>query len=129
MQRSMFKSKIHRAVITHADLDYEGSITIDASLLEAADILPHEQVAVWNVTRGTRLETYALPGPPGSGVVCLNGAAAHGNLPGDVVIIATFALLSADEIRTHRPKVVRVDGDNRLLGTSSERPGPELPAP
>ena len=77
MTRNMFKSKIHRAVVTDADLEYEGSVTLDTNLLEAADILPFEAVHIWNVTRGTRLQTYALEGPRGSGVCCINGAAAH----------------------------------------------------
>ena len=106
---SMFKSKIHRATVTQADLHYEGSVTIDVVLLEAADILPHEDVRVWNVTRGTRLETYALGGERGSGVVCINGAAAHMCQPGDVVIIATFAQLGEQELRSHQPRVVFVD--------------------
>src|SRR4051794_31012423 len=88
--RFMFKSKIHRAVVTQADVDYEGSITIDASLLEAADILPFEEVHVWDVTRGSRLVTYAMAAPPGSGTICINGAGAHLVHPGALVIIATF---------------------------------------
>src|SRR3954468_3552744 len=112
--RSMLKSKIHRAVVTHADVDYEGSITVDARLLEAADILPFEKVAIWNVTRGTRLETYALEGPAGSGLACVNGAAAHHNKPGDLIIIATFAEMDDAEARAHQPTVVLVDGQNRI---------------
>jgi len=127
MRRTMFNGKIHRAVITHADLDYEGSVTIDAELMEAADILPHEQVHVWNITRGTRLETYALPGPAGSGIVCVNGAAAHHNQVGDLVILASFVELEHADARFHRPHVVRVDGRNRIVGMVEERPGPALP--
>src|SRR6516165_2636654 len=93
MNRFMLKSKIHRATVTHADVDYEGSLTLDVDLLEAADILPHEEVHVWNVTRGTRLRTYALAGEPGLGVVCVNGAAAHLARPADLVIVASFTLL------------------------------------
>ena len=130
MTRRMLKSKIHRATVTHADLDYEGSVTIDAALLEAADILPYESVHIWNVTRGTRLVTYALVGPRGSGAVCVNGAAAHHNQPGDLVILATFAHMTRDEARTHKPTVVRVDGDNRPLGDErEEQPGPVLHSP
>jgi aspartate 1-decarboxylase len=125
--RHMFRAKIHRAVITHADLDYEGSVTVDEELLEAADILEYEAVHIWNVTRGTRLQTYALRGPRGSGVVCINGAAAHLNRPGDLVIIASFADMTEEEARQHRPKVVRVDSNNRLLGLDEETPGPQLP--
>jgi aspartate 1-decarboxylase len=91
MRRILFKSKIHRATVTQADLDYEGSVTIDATLLRAADILPYEKVHIWNRTNGSRLETYALEGAAGSGVICVNGAAAHHAKPGDIVIIATFA--------------------------------------
>ena len=101
MKLNMFKSKIHRATVTHADLEYEGSVTIDLDLLEAAQILPFEAVHVWNVTRGTRLITYALEGPRGSGAICVNGAAAHLNSPGDLVIIATFAEMTAEEARLH----------------------------
>jgi aspartate 1-decarboxylase len=114
MRRSLFKSKIHRARVTHADLDYEGSVTIDANLLEAAEIVENEHVHVWNVTRGTRLETYALRGEPGSGVICMNGAAAHLMKPGDLVIIATFAEYDPEEVRAHRPRAVLVDETNRI---------------
>jgi aspartate 1-decarboxylase len=119
MRRTMFKSKIHRATVTDANLDYEGSVTIDAELLRTADILPFERVAIWNVTRGSRIETYALEGPSGTGVVCVNGAGAHQNKPGDVVIIATFAEYEAEEMARYAPTVVLVDGRNRV--TSCER--------
>ncbi len=125
MKLTLFKSKIHRATVTHADLDYEGSVTIDADLLEAADILPNEAIHIWNVTRGTRLMTYALEGPRGSRCVCVNGAAAHQNRPGDLVILATFADMTPAEARRHRPKVVRVDAENRRIAGD----GPELPGP
>jgi aspartate 1-decarboxylase len=125
MRRSLFKSKIHRATVTHADLDYEGSVTLDRELMQAADILPYEQVHIWNVTRGTRLVTYALEGPAGSGLVCINGAAAHLAQPGDLVIIATFAEMELPEIASHRPSVVRVDSANRIIQTGTvEVPGP-----
>ena len=114
MTRFMFKSKIHRAVVTAADVHYEGSITIDANLLEAADILHYEQVHVWNVSRGARLVTYALAGEPGSGTVCVNGAGAHLVHPGDVVIIATFTEMEDAQARSHRPRVVFVDDKNRV---------------
>jgi aspartate 1-decarboxylase len=127
MRLNVFKSKIHRATVTHADLAYEGSVTVDQDLLDAADILPYEAIHVWNVTRGTRLVTYALSGPRGSGAVCVNGAAAHLNQPGDVVILATFAEMTPSEARGHRPTVVRVDACNRMLpDTSEELPGPVL---
>jgi aspartate 1-decarboxylase len=127
MRRTMFSGKIHRATITQADLHYEGSITIDADLLDAAGILEHEAVHVWNVTRGSRLVTYALRGEPGSGVICANGAAAHLNEPGDLCIIAAFVELEDAEARVHEPKVVRVDEHNRIVGDEAERPGPQAP--
>lgn len=125
MRLHVFKSKIHRATVTHADLDYEGSITIDAELLAAAGMMKNEMIHVWNVTRGTRLVTYALEGPRGSGAICINGAAAHLNQPGDIVILAAFAEMTEQEARHHVPTVVRVDERNRPLPDS----GPELPAP
>lgn len=121
----MFKSKIHRATVTHADLEYEGSVTIDANLLDLAGILPHEEVHVWNVTRGTRLSTYALSGPRGSGAICINGAAAHLNKPGDLVILATYATMTEDEARAHVPKVVRVNAKNEPIADES----PEVAGP
>lgn len=127
MKLNVFKSKIHRATVTHADLEYEGSVTIDANLLDAANILPYESVHIWNVTRGTRLMTYALEGPRGSGAICINGAAAHLNEPGDLVILATFADMTPEEARHYKPVVVRVDAQNRPLpDMSEERPGPIL---
>ncbi len=124
MRRSMLKSKIHRATVTQADINYEGSVTLDAGLLEAADILPFEEVHVWNVTRGTRLRTYAMVGERGSGVVCINGAAAHLAQPGDLVIIATFAEMEDAEARYHRPRVLFVDSRNRLRARTDEIAGP-----
>ena len=130
MRRMLFKSKIHRATVTHADLHYEGSLSLDAELMRAADILPFERVHVWNVTNGNRLETYVLEAEPGSGVVCVNGAAAHHHRPGDLVIVATFAEAESEaEARAWRPKVVRVDARNRLAdGPANETAGPSLPA-
>ena len=126
MRRRMFKSKIHRATVTQADLDYEGSVTIDADLLEAADILPHEWVAIWNVTNGQRIETYALRADPGSGVICINGAAAHRFTPGDLVIIATMAEVDDAECQQWRPTVVLVDEQNRIKDPDLvEIPGPQ----
>ena len=127
MRRTMLHSKIHRATVTGADLDYEGSVTIDSLLLEAADLLAGQQVHVWNITRGTRIVTYALAGERGSGTVCINGAAAHQNSPGDRVIIASWVDLDEDEARAHQATVVRVDAENRLLGTWQETPGPSQP--
>lgn len=125
MKRTMFKSKIHRAVITDADLEYEGSITLDPELLDAADIREFELVHIWNVTRGTRLQTYALRGEPGSRVCCINGAAAHLMKKGDKVIIATFTDLSEAECEGFQPKVVMVDEQNRIKDADAvEVPGP-----
>ncbi len=109
----MFKGKIHRARVTGADLYYEGSITVDEALLEAANILPYEKVQVVNVTNGARLETYTIPGERGSGIICLNGAAARLNAPGDEVIIIAYAEMTPEEARRHRPRVVLVDESNR----------------
>lgn len=120
MRLNLFKSKIHRAKVTHADLEYEGSVTIDRDLMDAAQILPYEAVHIWNVTRGSRLVTYALEGPRGSGAICVNGAAAHLNRPGDVVILATFAEFEPDEARRHKPTVVRVDGRNRMVSRTTD---------
>jgi aspartate 1-decarboxylase len=114
MQRFMLKSKIHRATVTHADVHYEGSLTLDQDLLDAADIVAFEQVHVWNVTQGTRLWTYAMSGERGSGVVCVNGAAAHLACPGDLVIVATFTEMQDEEARRHIPRVVLVDEKNRI---------------
>ena len=116
MRRRMFLGKIHRATVTQADLDYEGSVTIDSDLLDAAGILPHEEVHIWNVTRGTRLVTYALRGDVDSRIICINGAAAHLASPGDKVIIATFAEVEAAAAATWRPTVILVDDDNRIAG-------------
>jgi aspartate 1-decarboxylase len=114
MRRSMLKSKIHRATVTEANLHYEGSLTVDAGLLEAADILPFEEIHVWNVTRGSRLVTYAMAGEPGSGVICVNGAGAHLVQPGDVVIVASFVQLKDKPARKYKPKIVLVDEKNRI---------------
>jgi aspartate 1-decarboxylase len=119
-RRSMLKSKLHRVTVTHADVNYEGSLTLDADLLAAADILPFEEVHVWNVTRGTRLRTYAMLAESGSGVACVNGAAAHLAQPGDLVIVATFTQLDDLAARTHRPRIVLVGPDNRIRAADAE---------
>jgi len=116
----LFKAKIHRATVTHADLDYEGSVTISGELLDAAGIMEHEQVHIWNVTRGTRLTTYALRGDEHSGIVCINGAAAHHAKPGDLVIIATFAEVDSEDAAAWQPTVVLVDDANRLREVVAE---------
>ncbi len=119
MRRTFLRSKIHRATVTHADLEYEGSVSIDEDLLDAAGIWEHEAVHVWNITRGTRLQTYAIRGQRGSGVVCINGAAAHLNKPGDLVILASFAELEESEARTFKPSVVLVDSQNRIVARNA----------
>ena len=123
MQRIMLKSKIHRATVTGADLHYEGSVTIDRDLMDAADIISYEKVAVWNVTNGSRLETYAIEGQRGSGVICLNGAAARLVAPKDLVIIASFVTMENAEAIKYEPKLVFVDEENRMLPTRTEEAG------
>ena len=112
--RTMMTGKIHRATVTQADLHYVGSVTVDLDLLEAADILPGEQVDVVDVTNGARLTTYAIPGERGAGQVCINGAAAHLVHPGDVVILIAYGQLADAEARAYEPRVVLVDADNRV---------------
>ena len=114
MLRTFLRSKIHRATVTQADLNYVGSITIDSALLAAAEILPHEQVDVLNVTNGQRLTTYAIPGPAHSGIIGINGAAAHLVSPGDLVIIVCYAQFTEQELKDHQPKVILVDEHNRM---------------
>lgn len=113
MRRTMLKSKIHRAVVTETNLDYEGSLSIDTDLLKAADILPNEQIHVWDVTSGNRIVTYALAGEPGSGVVQVNGGGAHLIKKGDIIIIATFTELKTKDAKKHKPTVIFVDEHNR----------------
>lgn len=113
MVRTMLKSKIHRATITEANLTYEGSLTIDGQLMDLANILPYEMVYVYNINNGERFETYAIEGEAGSGVICLNGAAARKGMPGDLIIITTFATYSAAELAGHEPQIVYVDAGNR----------------
>ena len=115
MQRFMLRSKIHRATLTQTDLNYEGSITIDRDLLEAADMLPGEQVQVLNLNNGQRLVTYTIEGEAGSGIVLLNGPAARLGMPGDLVIVISYGLVSEEEAKTLRPKVVHVDENNRIV--------------
>lgn len=115
MQRYMLKSKIHRAALTGTELDYEGSIAIDRQLMEAAHLLPGEQVHVLNINNGARLVTYVIEAEAGSGTIMLNGAAARLGCKGDLVIILSYAAMAEDEARAYRPKVVKVDSKNRLL--------------
>ena len=124
----MFKSKIHRATVTQADMDYEGSVSIDEDLLELANILPHESVDIWNVTRGTRLTTYALKATRGGREICINGAAAHLMTPGDVVIIATFCQMDATAAQDFEPTVLLVDENNNPKEIRVEIPGPNTPS-
>ena len=126
MMRIMMKSKIHRATVTQADLDYVGSVTIDADLLDAADLLEGEQVAIVDNTNGARIETYVIPGPRGTGVIGINGAAAHLVHPGDVVIIMSYAVLDDAEARTLKPRVIHVDGDNHVVKIGND---PAEPVP
>ena len=112
--RVMLHGKIHRATVTEADLHYVGSLTVDNDLLRAADILPNEQVLVVNLANGARLDTYAIEGPAGSGVICANGAAAHHMHPGDIVIIMSYHLVDDAEARSVRPRVVFVDEHNKI---------------
>lgn len=124
MFRFMFKSKIHRATVTEANLNYIGSITIDAQLLEAANILPHEKVQIVNNNNGARLETYVIAGEPGSGVICLNGAAARLVQPGDKVIIISYAMIEEAKVAEHQPTIVFLDEGNVISEiTQAEQPG------
>ena len=114
MQRHMLKSKIHRATITDADLNYEGSLTIDKELLDAVDLHPYERVMVYNINNGERFDTYAIEGQPGSGVIGLNGAAARKGLIGDQIIIVSYAFLSEEELDNYRPKIVLLNKSNKI---------------
>ena len=114
MRRTLLKSKIHRATVTAADLDYDGSVTIDSDLLEAADLVEYEQVQIYDITNGARLATYVIPGERGGGTVGINGAAAHLVKPGDEVIIASYVQMDDNVARTYQPRVCFVDSQNRL---------------
>lgn len=118
MQRIMLKSKIHRVSVTDANLEYEGSCTIDEELLKAADILPYEQIKIYNVSNGARFDTYAMAGPAGSGVICLNGAAARMGAKGDLIIIATYANYDDSECLDHQPHIVLVNTGNKPSKTT-----------
>lgn len=120
MLLNMFKGKIHRATVTEANLNYVGSVTIDADLLEASGILPGERVQIVNNNNGERLETYTIEGPRGTGVICLNGAAARRVQPGDNVIIIAYCWLDQEEVKTFEPKVVFVDENNKIVETAHE---------
>lgn len=120
---TMLKAKLHRVTVTEANLNYVGSITIDSDLMKAAGILPNEQVHVVDNNNGSRLVTYAIPGPAGSGVICLNGSAARMVQPGDIAIIMAYATMTEEEAKNHKPTVVLVDGDNKITETFSEKHG------
>src|SRR4051812_10084786 len=139
MFRTMLKSKIHRATVTQADLHYIGSLTVDRDLMDAADLLVGEKIAIVDVTNGARLETYVIEGQRGSGVIGVNGAAAHLVHPGDLVILISYAQFTDAEVRTYTPNVVHVDADNRIVqlgadvaepvpGAADQRRG-DVPAP
>ncbi|MBZ4643427.1 MAG: aspartate 1-decarboxylase [Deferribacteres bacterium] len=115
MKRTMFKSKIHRATVTDADLHYEGSITIDKDLMDMANILTYEKVDIYNITNGARFSTYTIDGKRGSGEICLNGAAARLVQPGDMIIIVSYGQYDEEEIKNHNPIVVQVDEKNRPI--------------
>jgi len=121
--RIMVRGKIHRATVTDADLHYQGSVTIDSDLLERADILPYQQVDIWNITNGERFQTYAMAGQRGSGVLCINGAAAHKARRGDLVIIASFGPMTEAEAHEWTPRLVFVDAHNRPVETRVEHAG------
>jgi aspartate 1-decarboxylase len=120
MLRTMLTAKIHRATVTQADLHYVGSVTVDQDLLDAADLLPGEKVAIVDVTNGARLETYVIPGPRGSGVIGINGAAARLVHVGDLVILIAYGMMDDREAREREPKVVFVDAANRIVGTGND---------
>ena len=128
MKLTMLKAKIHRATVTCAHLDYEGSVTIDRTLLAAAGILPYERVEIYNVTRGSRLATYAIEGDEGSGAIEINGAAAHLAGAGDLVILASYCEMSPEEAPFHRPKLVFVDARNRIAELKHAETPHTLPA-
>lgn len=121
MKRTLLKSKIHRATVTDGNLLYQGSVSIDPVLMEAADIVQHERVEIYNCTNGERFATYAIPGNPGKGEIVINGAAAHKAGRGDVIILATYADYEDAECRSHQPSLVFVDGKNRIVVQSHER--------
>jgi aspartate 1-decarboxylase len=124
MLRTMFKSKIHRATVTEADLHYVGSVTVDAELMDAADLLPGELVHIVDITNGARLETYVIEGERGSGVIGINGAAAHLVHPGDLVILISYAQVDDAEARSLVPSVVHVDAGNRIIALGSDTSAP-----
>lgn len=120
MLQIFLKSKLHHARVTHAELEYEGSCAIDSALLDAVGILENEQIQIYNLNNGERFTTYAIKAPAGSGIISVNGAAAHKANPGDRVIICTYAWLNQEELKIHRPRVAQLDADNRIVSTRKE---------
>jgi aspartate 1-decarboxylase len=127
MEREVLRGKIHRATVTEANLEYEGSLTVDAELLEAAGLAPYERIDVYDITNGSRFSTYLIEGPRRSGVVCVNGAAAHLAKRGDRVIITGYGLATAAELKDYHPRIVLVDEDNRIQRVLHESTGARLP--
>jgi aspartate 1-decarboxylase len=127
MQREVLRGKIHRATVTEANLEYEGSLTVDADLLEAAGLAPYERIDVYDITNGSRFSTYLIEGPRGSGVVCVNGAAAHLAKQGDRVIITGYGLATAAELKGYRPRIVLVDEGNHIQRVLHESTGARVP--
>lgn len=125
--RKLLAAKIHRATVTAADVNYEGSLTVPPELLQAAGIVAYESLHVWNVTRGSRLETYAIEGLPGSSDICANGAAAHLIRPGDQVILAAYTMVPESAVKSHQPKLIFVNERNEITHTGPEIPGPQMP--
>ena len=119
MQRVLLKSKIHRVTVTDAELDYEGSLTLDRNLMDAADLFPYEEVHIFNLTNGHRFSTYVIEGARGSNIVCVNGAAAHLARKGDCLIIADFAIYDEEQSKTHRPRLIYVDEMNNIRSIKS----------
>lgn len=119
MHRTLLKSKIHRAKVTDANVDYEGSITIDRSLMDLADLNEYEQVDIYNISNGNRFTTYVIEGERNSGDICINGAAAHLATAGDLVIIANYSIYNPDEARVHKPKLIYVDDNNKVKSISN----------
>ncbi len=119
MKRILLKSKLHRGTVTTSNLDYEGSVTIDRELLDAVDLVEYEQVQIYDITNGARLTTYAIVGEAGSGEICINGAAAHLVQPGDLVIVVAYGEFEEAEVRSHRPRIVVLDKDNRPIVSSA----------
>ncbi len=122
MHCSMLKCKLHRVTVTHSELDYEGSCAIDTQLMAAAGILEYEQIEIYNITNGERFSTYAIKAEPGSGIISINGAAAHKASPGDLIIIAAYAILNDQELKTFKPTLVYVDKQNNITHSNTSIP-------